>query len=179
MAIHQWFAVNTYSGREDSVKAEINRKKVLNPLGYAIQEINVPKHTETKKTKGGKTEYIQQVTMPGYILIKMNIKEKWAESLVRNTDGVIGFVGVAGKPTPLSDRDVAKMAGVKVSKPPVEQEFEVGDEVIFIDGPFVTMQGFVEAYKEDKISVAVEGLFERTITVEVEPSLIKRARKGR
>lgn len=175
----RWYAINTYSGREDSVSGELGRRIALSSVATSFKEIKVPKYIETKKLKDGKTKEVEKVTMPGYVLVHMDVDNKLAENLVRNTQGVIGFVGVGGNPTALSNSDVANILGKSTVKAPKKQAelFEIGECVEFVDGPFYSMQAFVEDVREGKIKVALEGFFDRTVEVEVDASQIRKAVK--
>jgi len=172
----KWYAINTYSGREDSVKAELLRRIALSSYPTAFKEVNVPKYTETKKLKDGKTKVVEKVTMPGYLLVHMDIENKLAESLVRNTQGVIGFVGTGGNASPLSKKDVDNIMGKSIiTKNPSNMElYEVGTMVEFIDGPFVSMEGLIEDVMEGKLKVGIEGMFGRPVVVEVEVSQVRK-----
>lgn len=171
-----WYAISTYSGREESVMMELKRRISVSSASRFFKDIRVPKYTETKKVKNGKTKTVEKVTLPGYILVNMDIKDKAAESLVRNTQGVIGFVGTGGKASPLSAHDMNNILGKTpaLSKNKSEELYKVGDEIVFIDGPFLSMEGRVEDIMEDKLKISVEGLFERTIEVEVEIKMVRK-----
>ena len=172
-----WYAINTYSGREDAVMAELKRRIALSPSASSFRDIKVPKYMETKKVKGGKTRTTERVTMPGYVLLHMDVSNKIAESLVRNTQGVIGFVGIGGNPSPLSASDVDNIMGrsPSASTNKTLDLYKVGDMVEFIDGPFVSMDGRVEDIMDGKLKISVDGLFERTIEVEVEINQVRKS----
>ena len=92
---------------------------------------------------------------PGYVLIKMVMNDHtW--QLIRNTDGVTGFVGTEKKPTPLSEKEVKGiLAFTDIEQPTYESSFAVGDAVKIVDGPFKDFVGAVSEINEDKGQVRV------------------------
>lgn len=170
----QWYAVHTYSGHENKVKEAIERK-VAN-LGFSEQfgEIRIPVVDEAYIAKGGKKKVRSRKVLPGYVLISMELEDKtW--SVVKSTPGVTGFVGAKGDgvPTALTNEEVEDFLNVEEKKTkermPTEIDYEVGEHVRVIDGPFNTFSGVVEEIFPDKgrLRVKVE-IFGRGTPVELE-----------
>lgn len=139
----KWYAVHTYSGFEEKVKATIEEKVRLNNIEDKISKIVIPseKIIEVKgkrKTETGKKFY------PGYILIEMELDdETWY--LVKNTPRVTGFIGKAS-PVPLSDDEIDAILSQleKGPTPVVKSKFEKGDNVKIIEGPFSGFNGVID-----------------------------------
>ena len=138
-----WYVVHSYAGDENRVKGNLeSRTQSLNMEDYIFQ-VEVPVHQVTE-IKGGKRQQVQEKVLPGYILVRMDLTdESWAA--VRNTPGVTGFVGLSSRPSPLSLTEVAtllapepqeKAAKAEVTRMAVE--YEVGESVTVMDGPFAT-----------------------------------------
>src|SRR5581483_7799958 len=140
-----WYVVHSYAGYENRVKTNLeSRIQSLNMEDYIFQ-IEVPVHQVTE-IKGGKRQQVQEKVLPGYILVRMDLTdESWA--VVRNTPGVTGFVGLSSRPSPLQLGEVASLLapepepGTKQAEAarPSTVEFEVGESVTVMDGPFATL----------------------------------------
>ena len=141
-----WYVVHSYAGYENRVKTNLeSRIMSLNMEDYIFQ-IEVPTHQVTE-IKSGKKQTVNEKVLPGYILVRMDLTdESWA--VVRNTPGVTGFVGLSSRPSPLPLGEVATLlapapaegtaaqaAAAKKSTP----EYEVGESVTVMDGPFATL----------------------------------------
>ena len=173
----EWYVVHSYAGYENRVKANIEtRTQTLNMEDYIFQ-IEVPQH-EVTEIKQGKRQKVNEKVLPGYILVRMELTdESWAA--VRNTPGVTGFVGLLNKPSPLSLDEVAKLlapepeegpakAAKEQAKAPVTVEFEVGESVTVMDGPFATLPATVNEInaEQQKLKVLVS-IFGRETPVEL------------
>ena len=142
-----------------------------------IEEISVPTQ-EIVQVKRGTRINTERKFFPGYILIKMIMNDDtW--HLVKNTPKVSTFLGVKGKPTPISNSEAAKISeqvlqGIEKPRPSVE--FEVGEQIKVIDGPFASFDGMIEQVDEDKsrLKVAVS-IFGRPTPVELEYSQVEKA----
>lgn len=146
---HEWFIVNTYSGHENKVANQIEQRVKANNLEDRISKVMVP--TQDKiVVSSGKKRTIQEKLFPGYVLISMDMDENtW--SIIRNTDGVTGFVGSTKKPAPLSKKEVQGiMAFMEADKPAFQASFSVGDAVKVLDGPFKDFVGTISEIDEDK-----------------------------
>ncbi|MFB4301609.1 transcription termination/antitermination protein NusG [Actinomadura sp. NTSP31] len=171
-----WYVVHSYAGYENRVKTNIEtRTQTLNMEDYIFQ-IEVPQH-EVTEIKGGKRQKVNEKVLPGYILVRMELTdESWAA--VRNTPGVTGFVGLLNKPSPLSLDEVANLLapepeeGVTKAKEQAKVaatvDFEVGESVTVMDGPFATLPATVNEInaEQQKLKVLVS-IFGRETPVEL------------
>ncbi|MFJ8811573.1 transcription termination/antitermination protein NusG [Amycolatopsis thermoflava] len=180
-----WYVVHSYAGYENKVKNNLEtRTQTLDVEDYIFQ-IEVPTE-EVTQIKNGQRKVVQQKVLPGYILVRMELNDaSW--SAVRNTPGVTGFVGATSKPSPLSIDDVLKFLAPKVEKPApakakgeaasaeaalgapaVEVDFEVGESVTVMDGPFATLPATISEVNADaqKLKVLVS-IFGRETPVEL------------
>ena len=168
-----WYVVHSYAGYENRVKGNLeSRTQSLNMEDYIFQ-IEVPVHQVTE-IKGGKRQQVQEKVLPGYILVRMDLTdESWAA--VRNTPGVTGFVGLSSRPSPLSLTEVATLLAPepqeKAAKTEVTRlavEYEVGESVTVMDGPFATLPATVNEINPDtqKLKVLVS-IFGRETPVEL------------
>jgi transcription termination/antitermination protein NusG len=168
-----WYVVHSYAGYENRVKGNLeSRTQSLNMEDYIFQ-VEVPVHQVTE-IKGGKRQQVQEKVLPGYILVRMDlIDESWAA--VRNTPGVTGFVGLSSRPSPLSLTEVATLLAPepqeKAAKAEVTRlavEYEVGESVTVMDGPFATLPATVNEINPDtqKLKVLVS-IFGRETPVEL------------
>ena len=170
-----WYVVHSYAGYENRVRTNLeSRTQSLNMEDYIFQ-IEVPVHQVTE-IKGGKRQQVQEKVLPGYILVRMDLTdESWAA--VRNTPGVTGFVGLSSRPSPLSLDEVAQLlAPVPEEKAAAKAEtmraaavdFEVGQSVTVMDGPFATLPATVSEINPDtqKLKVLVS-IFGRETPVEL------------
>jgi transcription termination/antitermination protein NusG len=168
-----WYVVHSYAGYENRVKGNLeSRTQSLNMEDYIFQ-IEVPVHQVTE-IKQGKRQQVSEKVLPGYILVRMDLTdESWAA--VRNTPGVTGFVGLSSRPSPLSLAEVASLLAPepeeKAAKAEVIRsavEYEVGESVTVMDGPFATLPATVSEINSDtqKLKVLVS-IFGRETPVEL------------
>jgi transcription termination/antitermination protein NusG len=172
-----WYVIHSYAGYENRVKTNLeSRIGSLNMEDYIFQ-IEVPTHQVTE-IKSGKKQTVNEKVLPGYILVRMELTdESWA--VVRNTPGVTGFVGLSSKPSPLPFGEVASLlapapaegspaaqaaAAAKKSSP----EYEVGESVTVMEGPFATLAATVNEVNSvtQKLKVLVS-IFGRETPVEL------------
>ena len=169
-----WYVVHSYAGYENRVKTNLeSRIMSLNMEDYIFQ-IEVPTHQVTE-IKSGKKQTVNEKVLPGYILVRMDLTdESWA--VVRNTPGVTGFVGLSSRPSPLPLSEVATLlapapaettaqaATAKKSTP----DYEVGESVTVMDGPFATLPATVNEVNPvtQKLKVLVS-IFGRETPVEL------------
>jgi transcription termination/antitermination protein NusG len=169
-----WYVVHSYAGYENRVKTNLeSRIQSLNMEDYIFQ-IEVPVHMVTE-IKGGKRQQVSEKVLPGYILVRMDLTdESWA--VVRNTPGVTGFVGLSSRPSPLQLNEVASLLAPE-PEPGAKQaeaartstpDFEVGESVTVMDGPFATLPATVNEINPDtqKLKVLVS-IFGRETPVEL------------
>ena len=170
-----WYVVHSYAGYENRVRTNLeSRTQSLNMEDFIFQ-IEVPTH-EVMEIKSGKRQQVQEKVLPGYILVRMDLTdESWAA--VRNTPGVTGFVGLSSRPSPLSLDEVASLlAPVPAEKAAKKAEavraaavdFEIGQSVTVMDGPFATLPATVNEINSDtqKLKVLVS-IFGRETPVEL------------
>ncbi len=170
-----WYVVHSYAGYENRVRTNLeSRTQSLNMEDFIFQ-IEVPTH-EVIEIKSGKRQQVQEKVLPGYILVRMDLTdESWAA--VRNTPGVTGFVGLSSRPSPLSLDEVANLlAPVPEEKAAKKAEavraaavdFEIGQSVTVMDGPFATLPATVNEINPDtqKLKVLVS-IFGRETPVEL------------
>jgi len=173
-----WYVVHSYAGYENRVKTNLeSRIQSLNMEDYIFQ-IEVPVHQITE-IKGGKRQQVSEKVLPGYILVRMELTdESWA--VVRNTPGVTGFVGLSSRPSPLQLGEVASLlapepepgtpaaSAAAAARATASPEFEVGESVTVMDGPFATLPATVNEINGDtqKLKVLVS-IFGRETPVEL------------
>ncbi|MFI6743301.1 transcription termination/antitermination protein NusG [Nonomuraea sp. NPDC050451] len=172
----EWYVIHSYAGYENRVKSNIESRNVSLNMEDYIYQVEVPTHT-VQEFKSGKKVPVKERVLPGYVLVRMELTdESWAA--VRNTPGVTGFVGLSNKPSPLSLDEVAKLlapepteetkkAAAKTSAGPAV-EFEIGESVTVMDGPFATLPASVSEISPEsqKLKVLVS-IFGRETPVEL------------
>ena len=168
-----WFVVHTYAGYENKVKQNLaSRVKSMN-VEEQIYEVVIPME-DVIEFKGGRKVVVQKKVFPGYLLVRMALDDdSWY--VVRNTPGVTAFVGNASRPTPLSRKEVEGILGVGKEEPGQERkvrprlEFEVGEQVRVVTGPFADFNGAISDIDvaRSKLTVLVN-IFGRETPVELE-----------
>lgn len=182
-----WYVVHSYAGYENKVKTNLETRVQNLDAGDFIFQIEVPTE-EVTEIKNGQRKQVNRKVLPGYILVRMILNdESW--SVVRNTPGVTGFVGATTRPSPISIDDVVKFllpkeskkkaapaaavagdvgAVAGVSKPAIEVDFEVGESVTVMDGPFATLPASISEVnaEQQKLKVLVS-IFGRETPVEL------------
>ncbi|MFC3449874.1 transcription termination/antitermination protein NusG [Amycolatopsis speibonae] len=181
----EWYVVHSYAGYENKVKTNLEtRTQTLDVEDYIFQ-IEVPTE-EVTEIKNGQRKQVQRKVLPGYILVRMDLNDaSW--SAVRNTPGVTGFVGATSRPSPLTVEEVLKFLAPKVEAaapaksgkgdssvesqlggPAVEVDFEIGESVTVMDGPFATLPATISEVNVDgqKLKVLVS-IFGRETPVEL------------
>ena len=181
-----WYVIHSYAGYENKVKANLETRVQNLDVGDYIFQVEVPTE-EVTEIKNGQRKQVNRKVLPGYILVRMELNdESWGA--VRNTPGVTGFVGATSRPSPLSLDDVvkfllpqgpAKKTGKAAStaaaaetggieRPVVEVDFEVGESVTVMDGPFATLPASISEVnaEQQKLKVLVS-IFGRETPVEL------------
>ncbi len=150
----KWYIINSYSGHEKKVANMILMRVKANNLEEFVPEVVVPIQ-EKIVVNQGKKKTVEERLFPGYVLIKMVINDDtWR--IVRNTEGVTGFVGNTKRPMPLSETEVKGiMAFMDVKQPAYKPTFAVEDAVKVLDGPFKDFVGSISEINEDKGQVKV------------------------
>ncbi|MDW5613742.1 MULTISPECIES: transcription termination/antitermination protein NusG [Mycolicibacterium] len=185
----EWYVIHSYAGYENKVKANLETRVQNLDVGDYIFQVEVPTE-EVTEIKNGQRKQVNRKVLPGYILVRMELNdESWGA--VRNTPGVTGFVGATSRPSPLSLDDVVKFllppAAAKkpgkaatsaaaaasseaggIERPVIEVDFEVGESVTVMDGPFATLPASISEVnaEQQKLKVLVS-IFGRETPVEL------------
>jgi transcription termination/antitermination protein NusG len=171
----EWYVVHSYAGYENRVKTNIEQRTQSLNMEDFIFQVEVPQH-EVTEVKGGKRQKVSEKVLPGYILVRMDLTdESWAA--VRNTPGVTGFVGLSNTPSPLHLSEVATLLAPEpeeqakakeTAKTTATVDFEVGESVTVMDGPFATLPATVNEINAEaqKLKVLVS-IFGRETPVEL------------
>lgn len=168
----RWYIIHAYSGFENKVKEAILAEADRLGLTEGVEEIEVPTETVTEVKRGKKVQ-VERKFMPGYVLAKLRMNDD-IYHLVKNTPKVTGFLGNNNKPQPISEREAARyFGGVEEAKASPKQEisvdYEIGDQVKVLDGPFASFNGVVEELDFDKAKVKVSvSIFGRATPVELD-----------
>lgn len=165
----KWFIVHTYSGFEERVRQNLTQR--IDALGLAEKfgEIRIPTETLVEMRSGKKRE-VQRKILPGYILVQMAMDDEgW--HLVKSTPKVTGFVGAGKEPTPLTQEEVDQIfeqVEEAREKPKPKHQYEHGEQVRIIDGPFTNFIGVVEDVNLDRNTLRVMvTIFGRSTPVEL------------
>jgi len=180
-----WYVIHSYAGYENKVKANLETRVQNLDVGDYIFQVEVPTE-EVTEIKNGQRKQVNRKVLPGYILVRMELTDdSWAA--VRNTPGVTGFVGATSRPTSLSLNDVVKFllpqgqpkkpakstsggaaSEVSMERPEILVDFEVGESVTVMDGPFATLPASISEVnaEQQKLKVLVS-IFGRETPVEL------------
>ena len=172
----QWFVVQTLSGQEMKVKQTVERKRELEGVDHLVHEVLIPME-KVSDTRNGRKTVVNRKFFPGYILVRMDLYDadgtinEPAWYFIRNTQGIIGFVG-GEKPAALSQSeidDILAQTREEGEQPKPKISFNVGETVSIRDGAFANFEGVIEDVDPDrgrlKLSVSIFG---RSTPVEVE-----------
>lgn len=183
-----WYVIHSYAGYENKVKANLETRVQNLDVGDYIFQVEVPTE-EVTEIKNGQRKQVNRKVLPGYILVRMELNdESWGA--VRNTPGVTGFVGATSRPSPLSLDDVVKFllppatakkpgkaastadgaasSEATLERPEILVDFEVGESVTVMDGPFATLPASISEVnaEQQKLKVLVS-IFGRETPVEL------------
>ncbi|MFC4605066.1 transcription termination/antitermination protein NusG [Rhodococcus kronopolitis] len=180
-----WYVIHSYAGYENKVKANLETRVQNLDVGDYIFQVEVPTE-EVTEIKNGQRKQVNRKVLPGYILVRMDLNdESWGA--VRNTPGVTGFVGATSRPSPLTINEVVKflmpqqgakkpaaaatagaVSGESAAKPLIEVDFEIGESVTVMDGPFATLPASISEVnaEQQKLKVLVS-IFGRETPVEL------------
>lgn len=171
----RWYVIHTYSGYENKVSANLERKVHSLGMENEIFRIVIPMENEVE-IKDGKKRNVQRKVFPGYVLVEMIVNDRsWYA--VRNTPGVTGFVGSGSKPIPLTEdevRQIMRSMGVEESRPKID--FQLHQLVRLKSGPFADCLGKVSEINEErgKLKVLVD-MFGRETPVEIDFTQVEEA----
>jgi transcriptional antiterminator NusG len=174
-----WYVIHSYAGYENKVKTNLESRITSLDMEDYIFQIEVPTE-EVTEIKNGKRVQVNRKKLPGYLLVRMDLNdESWGA--VRNTPGVTGFVGATSKPSPLSIDEVVNLLVPAVTAKPATTaeatpaagpttvvEFEVGESITVMDGPFATLPATINEInpEQQKLQVLVS-IFGRETPVEL------------
>ena len=171
----RWYVVHTYAGYENKVKSNLASRVRSMAVEDRIFEVVIPME-DVIEFKNGRKVVVQKKVFPGYLLVRMGLDDH-AWYVVRNTPGVTGFVGSGAKPTPLSRKEVEDILGTGVTEvgPQAEKkvrprlEYEVGEQVRVVTGPFADFNGVISEIDVDRSKLKVlVNIFGRETPVELE-----------
>jgi transcriptional antiterminator NusG len=174
-----WYVVHSYAGYENKVKSNLESRISSMNIEDEIFEVVIPVE-DVVEVKNGRKVTVSKKVFPGYLLVRCYLTdESW--SVIRNTPGVTGFVGLGTKPTPLSRKEVESIlavpeeAGKEVKKAKPLLEFEVGETVRVKEGPFADFSGQIAEINEDHLKLKVlVNIFGRETPVELEFSQVSK-----
>ena len=164
----RWYIVHTYSGHENKVKVNLEKRIEYMNMGEKIFRVEVPQKTVTQM-KAGKKQEREEKIFPGYVLVEMIMdEESWY--VVRHTAGVTKFVGSAKKPIPARDSEIKKIIHRSSSQTEkIELDVKAGDKVRIISGPFSDfVADIIEVYPDKSKLRANVSIFGRETPVELE-----------
>ena len=172
-----WYIIQSHSSFENKVAQEIKEEATKANLSDKIEEIIVPTHDITE-VKRGKRVQRKKKYFPGYVLLKSEM-DNTIYHMIKNLKKVSGFLGTKGTPIPVSEKEIEKILGqIKdgVVQPKSGVEYNVGERVQVIDGPFASFSGLVEDIDEDKLRLKVSvSIFGRPTPVDLEYSQVEKA----
>ncbi|HKA11103.1 MAG TPA: transcription termination/antitermination protein NusG [Candidatus Dormibacteraeota bacterium] len=163
----QWYVIHAYSGHEEKVKKNLEKRIESMDMQDKILEVFVPMEDEIE-IKDGKRRHVQKRIFPGYVLVKMIMSDdSWY--VVRNTPGVTAFVGSGNKPVPLREGELRSILKQVKQEPQIRVEFQVGESVRVVDGPFADFLGKVDEINAEKGKLKVlVNMFGRETPVELD-----------
>lgn len=170
----RWYIVHTYSGHENKVKVNLEKRVEYTDMGHKIFRIEVPQKTVTK-VKDGKRQDKEEKIFPGYVLVEMIMDdESWY--VVRHTPGVTKFVGAEKRPLPARDSEIKRIIHkTEIQTVKVVLDVQVGDKVRIISGPFAEFIGDITEVYPDKEKIrASVSIFGRDTPVELEYNQIQK-----
>ena len=166
-----WYAIYTYSGKEERVKANLQQRIESTEMEDKIFEILIPTEEDDDEEGGSKAQ-----VLPGYVLIKMLLEDdSWY--IVHNTPGVIDFASAGKDPVPVSEGEIRKIKkdmGMEIAK--ADMDIEIGDKVRVIDGVLEEHVGEVQEinYEQEELKVLVS-MFGRQTPVELDFDQVEKA----
>jgi transcriptional antiterminator NusG len=176
----RWYIIHAYSGFENKVRDQIMADATRMGLDQLVEAVEVPTEHVTEVRRGKKIQS-ERKFFPGYVLAKLNMNDD-VYHLVKNTPKVTGFLGSMGKPQPISEAEAARILNTKeeaaaAPKQQIKVNYEIGDSVKVLDGPFATFNGMVEELDFDKAKVKVSvSIFGRATPVELDFEQVERSK---
>ncbi len=177
----RWYIIHAYSGFENKVRDAIQSEAKRLGLTDYVEQIEVPTESITEIKRGKKVQ-TERKFMPGYVLAKLEMSDQ-VYHLVKNTPKVTGFLGPGGKPQAIPEAQAARMldnhaeAAAREPKQKIQVDYEIGDSVKVLDGPFASFNGIVEELDFDRGRVKVGvSIFGRAPPVELEFEQVERVK---
>jgi transcriptional antiterminator NusG len=177
----RWYIIHAYSGFENKVRDAIMAEATRLGLLPLVESVEVPTEKVTEVRRGKKVTSDRKF-FPGYVLAKLQMTDD-VYHLVKNTPKVTGFLGSMGKPQPISDTEAARILNTKdeaaaaAPKARISVDYEIGDNVKVLDGPFASFNGLVEEldFEKSRVKVSVS-IFGRATPVELEFEQVERVK---
>jgi transcription termination/antitermination protein NusG len=177
----RWYIIHAYSGFENKVRDSIMAEAGRLGLKELVEEVEVPTEKVTEIRRGKKVTSDKKF-FPGYVLAKLAMNDD-VYHLVKNTPKVTGFLGPNGKPQPITEAEAARILNTKdeaaaaAPKQKISVDYEIGDSVKVLDGPFASFNGLVEELDFDRSRVKVSvSIFGRATPVELEFEQVERVK---
>jgi transcriptional antiterminator NusG len=177
----RWYIIHAYSGFENKVRDSIMSEAGRLGLAQLVEQVEVPTEKVTEIRRGKKVTNDRKF-FPGYVLAKLLMNDD-VYHLVKNTPKVTGFLGPNGKPQPISEAEAARILSTKeeaaaaAPKQKISVDYEIGDAVKVLDGPFASFNGVVEELDFDRGRVKVSvSIFGRATPVELEFEQVERVK---
>jgi transcriptional antiterminator NusG len=177
----RWYIIHAYSGFENKVRDSIMAEATRMGLMPLVESVEVPTEKVTEVRRGKKVTSDRKF-FPGYVLAKLQMSDD-VYHLVKNTPKVTGFLGSSGKPQPITDAEAARILNTKdeaaaaAPKQRISVDYEIGDNVKVLDGPFASFNGIVEEldFEKSRVKVSVS-IFGRATPVELEFEQVERVK---
>ncbi len=177
----RWYIIHAYSGFENKVRDAIVAEAERMGLEQLVEAVEVPTEKVTEVRRGKKVTSDRKF-FPGYVLAKLAMNDD-VYHLVKNTPKVTGFLGSSGKPQPISDAEAARILNTKdeaaaaAPKAKLKVDYEIGDQIKVLEGPFASFNGLVEELDFDKNKVKVSvSIFGRATPVELDFEQVERVK---
>jgi transcriptional antiterminator NusG len=176
----RWYIIHAYSGFENKVRDAIMADATRLGLDALVESVEVPTETVTEVRRGKKVSS-EKKFFPGYVLAKLNMNDD-VYHLVKNQPKVTGFLGSMGKPQAISEAEAARILNTReeaaaAPKQKIKVDYEIGDSVKVLDGPFASFNGIVEELDFDRSRVKVSvSIFGRATPVELEFEQVERSK---
>ncbi|MEO5809985.1 MAG: transcription termination/antitermination protein NusG [Sphingomicrobium sp.] len=177
----RWYIIHAYSGFENKVRESIQSEAKRLGLESLVEAVEVPTEKVTEIRRGKKVTSDRKF-FPGYVLAKLGLNDD-VYHLVKNTPKVTGFLGPNGKPQPITEAEAARILNTKEEaaaaqpKAKINVDYEIGDAVKVLDGPFASFNGIVEELDFDRSRVKVSvSIFGRATPVELEFEQVERVK---
>jgi transcription termination/antitermination protein NusG len=168
----RWYIIHAYSGFENKVRDQILAEAERKGLTPFVDAVEVPTEQVTEVRRGKKVK-AERKFFPGYVLAKLTMSDD-VYHLIKNTPKVTGFLGANNKPQPISEAEAARILNTKeelaaAPKKRVTVDYEIGDQVKVLDGPFASFNGAVEEldFEKNRVKVSVS-IFGRATPVELD-----------